>query len=131
MSMILAKVVGSQTLKQTVRVWAPHLKYDAHLRAHFRENDEYLAHDPKEKCKSGDWVLIKELPEPLTLKVKHEVMKVVYESGNMICPLTGKKTVGLEFQDDIQKAAELFGIEPLEKRDFTQYGDIGNRIKPK
>lgn len=129
--MILAKVVGSQTLKHTVRVWAPSLRYDEFLRAHYRENEEYLAHDPKEKCESGDWVLIKELPEPLTLKVKHEVVRIVYESGNMICPLTGKKAVGIEFNEDIKKAAEMFGVEPLEKRDFSQYGDIGNRTKPK
>lgn len=130
MSMILAKVIGSPTLKQTIKVWAPSLKYDAFLRAHFRENAEYLAHDPQERCKSGDWVLIRELPEPLTLKVKHEVTRIVYESGNMICPLTRKKAIGIEFKDDVEKAAEEFGMEPLQKRDFTKYGDIGNRIKP-
>ena len=129
--MILAKVVGSQTLKQTVRVWAPSMKFDSFLRAHFRENDEYLAHDPEEKCKSGDWVLIKELPEPLTLKVKHEVTRIVYESGNMVCPLTMKKAVGVEFVQDIEQAAQLFGVDPLPKRDFTKYGDIGNLKKVK
>lgn len=116
MALSLAKVLGGVALKKTIRCKIPHLKFDDYLKWHFRENTELLAHDPDEKCKPGDWVLIKELPEPLSLKVKHQMIKIVYVEGDMRCPLTGKKTLGYDFLEDVDETTQMFGWKPLPER---------------
>jgi small subunit ribosomal protein S17 len=118
MSLLLGKVLGNMSLRQTIRVAIPKLKFDDFLTQHFRESDEFLAHDPDEKCKPDDWVLIKELDESLSLKVKHALVKVVYKSGNIIDPLTGKKVIGMHYEEDIARQGELFGMKPLTKREL-------------
>lgn len=125
MSLKLGKVFGGINLKQTIKVFVPHLKFDEFLSMHFRENDELLAHDAEEKAKPGDWVLIKELDEPLSLKVKHKMLRVVYENGNMIDPITGKKSAGVVFEEDNEQTAALLGIKPFHERfaDFNHSTD--------
>lgn len=61
------------------------------------------AHDPDHLCKSGDIVLIEELPEKLTLLITHKVNKVVYPLGDITDPITGKKVVGV--RSDLGKVA--------------------------
>ncbi|KAI1286014.1 28S ribosomal protein S17, mitochondrial [Halotydeus destructor] len=116
MSFQLAKVLGNNYLRQTIKVAVPRLKFDEYLLQHFRENEELLAHDPQEQCKAGDWVLIRELQEPLSLQVKHKLEKIVYNSGNIIDPLTGKKCVGYEYEEDLEQYAKTFGKKPLLER---------------
>src|SRR2546426_798664 len=108
MSLLLAKCLGS-SMKQTIKVAIPSLKFDTYLNMHFRENDQIMVHDPQERCKPGDWILIRKLAENLSLQVAHKVEKVVYEQGNMVDPITGKKSIGYEFDEDVQKQANLFG----------------------
>ena len=116
MALSLAKVLGGVTLKQTIRCRIPILKYDDFLKTHFREGTELLAHDPEERTKPGDWVLVQELPEPLSIKVRHKLFKLVYEERDMKCPLTGKKTLGYEFLDDVDETTSMFGWKPLPER---------------
>ena len=116
MSLLIGKVQGAIRLRQTIKVAVPKLKFDDFLKMHFRENTEIMAHDPEEKCKPGDWVLIKELPSPLSIKVRHRLLKIVYENGNIFDPVTGKRVVGYDFEDDIRKSAEMFGWKPITER---------------
>ena len=116
MALSLAKVMAGVTLKNTIRCAVPTLKYDDYLKAHFRESSELLAHDPDEKAKPGDWVLVKELPEPLSIKVKHRLFKVVYVEGNIVCPLTGKRSFGYEYMEDVDETTKMFGWKPLPQR---------------
>jgi small subunit ribosomal protein S17 len=116
MAVHLAKVLGGITMKQTVKVAAPSLKFDDFLKRHFRENTEILAHDPKEEAKPGDWVLVRELPQPLSLQVKHQLLRIVYKNGNMIDPVTGRKCIGTEFEDEINQDTELFGWKNIHER---------------
>lgn len=114
----MAKVLGNNTIRQTIKVSVPKLKFDDFLKTHYRENDELLAHDPDEKCKPGDWVLVRELAKPLSLQVKHRLDRIVYHSGNIVDPLTGKKCVGLEYEEDITQIGTMFGLKPLPERDL-------------
>jgi small subunit ribosomal protein S17 len=99
-----------------MKVSVPSLKFDNYFKSHFRENEQFMVHDPEEKCESGDWVLIRELSAPLSLQVKHQVVKKVYENGNIIDPITGKKCVGLDFAEDIDFMSKRFGLKPLPER---------------
>lgn len=60
-------------------------------------------------CKTGDVVLIRELPERLTRLITHAVEKVVYPLGDITDPLTGKKVVVGKYREDIEMANQLFG----------------------
>lgn len=130
MALSLAKILGGVSLKQTIRCRIPILKYDDYLKMHFRENTELLAHDPAEKGKPGDWVLIQQLPEPLSLKVKHKLFKIVYTEGDMVCPLTGQKTLGFDYQEDVDEVTRMFGWEPLPERLSQQQSADDESNKP-
>lgn len=71
-------------MKQIIKVAIPRLKLDLYLNMYFRELDEILVFDAKEEGRVGDWVLIKELEDNLTIQVKHQVVKVVYVRGKLI-----------------------------------------------
>lgn len=116
MALRLAKVLANINLRQTVKVFVPKLQFDDFLKMHFRENDELYVHDPQEQCRPGDWILVRKLDQPMSLKVQHQLVRVVYENGNKICPITGKKAVGYKFEDEISKDAELFGMKKFAER---------------
>lgn len=40
---------------------------------YFKKDETYFVHDPLKKCKSGDVVLIKELPQKLTNLITHSI----------------------------------------------------------
>ena len=113
MAVLLVKVLGGFSMKQTIKVAAPSFKFDDFLKTHFRENEEMMVHDPEEKGKQGDWVLIRKLPQPLSLQVKHQLIKVVYPNGEMVDPVTGRKCIGTDFVDDIDYDSKLFGWKPF------------------
>lgn len=107
MALVLGKCV-SAAKKGVIRLLIPQLKFDDFLNKHFRENEKILAHDPENICKEGDWVLTRKLNEQYRLDVEYRVEKVVYESGNIIDPVTNKKSLGYENIDDVQRIAEFF-----------------------
>lgn len=62
---------------------------------YFNKDEVYYAHDPKRLCKTGDVVLIQELPEKLTTYITHSVLQVVYPLGDVTDPITNKKVAAL------------------------------------
>ena len=60
-------------------------------------------------CKSqiGDVVLVKDLPEKITLDVKSEIQSIVYKQGAIRDPLTGRLCRGTEFLDEKERAEEI------------------------
>ena len=47
---------------------------------YFKKDETYFVHDPSKKCKSGDIVLIKELPQKLTNLITHSVQVSILET---------------------------------------------------
>jgi len=76
---------------------------------YFPKYDAHTAHDPDKKCKTGDLVLIEELPKKLTRDITHKVREVVYPCGDVTDPITGKKCVGAEYRDEIEWKASIWG----------------------
>lgn len=116
MNIILAKCIEHAAKNNTIKVLTPRLKWDAYLKMHFRENDEIQALDPEGKCRPGDWILLKELDERISLHVKHSVERIVYKNGRVIDPVTGKRCHGWHLKDDIGSESKLFGLKPLTER---------------
>ena len=67
------------------------------------------AHDPDKQCKTGDYVLIRELDQRLTRVITHEVVKVVYKYGDMVEPTTGRKCVYNRYRDQDKDINQIFG----------------------
>lgn len=80
-----------------------------YLLQYFKKDTFFFAHDPQKICKTGDVVLIRELPERMTRLITHSVEKVVYPLGDITDPLTGKKVVVGKYREDIEMANQLFG----------------------
>ncbi|XP_046999970.1 28S ribosomal protein S17, mitochondrial [Schistocerca americana] len=85
------------------------MELDKNLLMYFRKDEYIYAHDPGKKCKTGDIVLIQQLPQKMTTLITHEVKDIIYPLGDITDPITGKKVVADKYRDDISRAAELFG----------------------
>lgn len=68
---------------------------------YFYKLEHIYAHDPEKKCKTGDIVLIEQLPEKLTKIITHRVKEVVYPYGDVTDPITGKKCIVSKYRYDI------------------------------
>uniref|UniRef100_A0A023FCG8 Putative mitochondrial/ ribosomal s17-like protein n=1 Tax=Amblyomma cajennense TaxID=34607 RepID=A0A023FCG8_AMBCJ len=110
-ALFLGKCVTS-AMKKTVRVVVTRFTLDQFLMAHYKERTEYEALDANEECEPGDWVLVKELPQRLSLKIAHKVEKIVFKNGNIIDPITGQKCIFTDFVKDIDRQSEVFGLTP-------------------
>ncbi|KAG8198930.1 hypothetical protein JTE90_015137 [Oedothorax gibbosus] len=108
-SILFAKIITSD-LKNIPKVAVPKYIMDERLTMYFRERTYYYVQDPL-KCKEGDYVIIRELAESDDKRVTHKVEQLVYERGNFVDPITGKRCAGTEFIDDIKRTCDLFGFE--------------------
>ncbi|XP_013781577.1 28S ribosomal protein S17, mitochondrial-like [Limulus polyphemus] len=113
----------NSNMRKTAKISVMRMELNLRILKHFKERSDFYAYDPEEKCKPGDYVLIRELSEPISLKVKHKVEKIVYELGNIIDPITGQRCFGKEFIEDIDRESELFGLDPPYKKFIREHPD--------
>jgi len=110
-SLVMAKCLG-QPLNQTIKVLIPKLKFDTFLNMYFRDTEQILADDHNHDCKPGDWLLVRKLDQPLSLRVDHRVERVVYRAGHVVDPLSGKQSLGYEYVSDADRQSQVFGLKP-------------------
>lgn len=82
------------------------------LLQYFRKDELIYAHDPEKKCKTGDMVLIKELPKKMTRLITHEVLEIIHPLGDITDPITNKKVVVGQYRDMVDNVNEMFGKSP-------------------
>ncbi|KAK9508275.1 hypothetical protein O3M35_007972 [Rhynocoris fuscipes] len=97
---------------------------DKNLLAYFREFTYIYALDTEKKCKTGDIVLIEELPEKVTKLITHKVKEIVFPLGDITDPITGKKVSASDFREDIEEKSKLFG-ENIERFDYNSAAPRG------
>ncbi|XP_043257727.1 28S ribosomal protein S17, mitochondrial isoform X1 [Colletes gigas] len=95
-----------------IRVQQP--DFDEHILMYFHKYDFVYAHDPEKRCKTGDTVLIQNLPNQLTRLITHKVVDIVFPLGDITDPITGKKVAAGKYRDDIEEDSKLYG--PLDSR---------------
>lgn len=106
--MLLGQVVPC--VKQTAsKIRVRRMELDTNLNMYFKKDEFYFVHDPSKKCKTGDIVLIKELPQKLTRLITHSIEEIVYPLGDVTDPITGKKVTVGKYREDIEEANRLFG----------------------
>lgn len=106
--LLLGKCVPS-VKENAVKIAVSRMELDTYLTIYFTKVDYLYAHDPDKKCKTGDIVLIEQLPQKLTTLITHKVKEVIYKMGDVVDPLTGKKVVVDNYRDEIEKIAKLYG----------------------
>lgn len=84
-------------------------------------------------CKTGDIVLIEQLPQKLTRLITHNVKKIIYPLGDITDPLSGEKVVSGKYRDYIAAINKVYGEKEVaftydkapprgwqeDKKDFT------------
>ncbi|KOC66966.1 28S ribosomal protein S17, mitochondrial [Habropoda laboriosa] len=99
------------------------MDFDDHLLTYFTKYEFVYAADTKKCCKTGDTVLIQNLPDKLTRVITHKVVDVIYPLGDIIDPVTGKKVVVGKYRDTVHEDAKLFG----ELKSMYQHDELPKR----
>lgn len=79
------------------------------LLQYFEEQKFVFAYDPEKKVKTGDIVLVREMPEKKTTLITHAVEKIVYKLGDVIDPISNKPVVADQYRDVIDEKNRLYG----------------------
>ncbi|XP_050424926.1 28S ribosomal protein S17, mitochondrial [Adelges cooleyi] len=111
--MLLGRCVPS-VKKNASKIIVKKLELDENLLMYFNKDEVFYAHDPQKLCKTGDVVLIQELPNKLTTLITHNVLKVVYPLGNVTDPISNKKVAAVRYgivryRDELDEIDELYG----------------------
>ncbi|XP_055687150.1 28S ribosomal protein S17, mitochondrial [Lutzomyia longipalpis] len=107
-NLILLGQVVPNIKRNACKVRIRRMDLDQNLLMYFKKEEFVFAHDPEKKCKVGDIVLVKELPQKLSTLITHSV-DVVYPFGDVTCPVTGKKVVVGKYRDHVEEATQLYG----------------------
>lgn len=105
-SLIMARV-SSDRYQKVIKVGVPKHRLNEFYLLYIREQDSIYAYDENDQCKPGDWVLLRRQDEPLDTNVSHKVERIVYTHGRYIDPLTGRRSLGLYYDDDVEKLEKI------------------------
>ncbi|CAO1338990.1 unnamed protein product [Diamesa serratosioi] len=113
-------------LKQNAsKIRVRRMELDKNINMYFKKDETYFVHDPSKKCKSGDIVLIKELPQKLTNLITHSIEEIVFLLGDVQDPVTGKKVIVGKYRDQIKEANKYYGSSP-NNFDYNESAKRGN-----
>lgn len=104
--LIMAKV-SSERFKKVVKCGVPKHRFNDLLLMFIRETYDVQALDSNGICKPGDWVLLRRNESIVDPSVTHEVERIIYSYGNWVDPVTGKRSLGLYFDDDIKRLEKI------------------------
>ena len=94
---LLGQVVPS-TLTQAIKVQVPYFVFDDVLKAYFKKSEDFVAHDSKNLCKTGDLVIIQKLDKPEKKEITHSVTERVFRLGDVQDPISGEMVVGTQYR---------------------------------
>uniref|UniRef100_A0A914XPL6 Mitochondrial ribosomal protein S17 n=1 Tax=Plectus sambesii TaxID=2011161 RepID=A0A914XPL6_9BILA len=75
-------------------------EYNSYLHQFYAKSEDFWAFDGQGGARLGDLVLIRQMTEPLTRKVQHQVERTVFKHGNIVDPITKRRVVQDEFVDE-------------------------------
>ncbi|XP_071445558.1 small ribosomal subunit protein uS17m [Hetaerina americana] len=93
----------------TSKIRVKRLELDTNLLMYFKKDEFYYVQDAEKKCKTGDVVLIQELPQKLTTAITHKILEVVYPLGDVTDPITNRKVVVNKYRDVMEEQTKLYG----------------------
>ncbi|XP_045133227.1 28S ribosomal protein S17, mitochondrial-like isoform X1 [Portunus trituberculatus] len=108
-AVLIGQCIAHNT-RNAAKVRVKRLIFDNNLNMYFPKHKNYYAHDPDGECKTGDIVVIRELPEKMSRVVTHSLIKMVYKFGDVTDPITGKKVVVGQYREHVDERDEMFGV---------------------
>lgn len=105
-SLIMGRI-SSDRFKQVVKVGVPKHRLNDCFLLYVREQDNIYALDENNLCKPGDWVLLRRQESPIDKNVEHKVERVVHQYGKYIDPITGRRTYGIYYDDDVERLERI------------------------
>jgi ribosomal protein S17 len=105
-TLIMGKI-SHDRYKKVVKVGVPKHRLNEFLLMYIRELDNVQALDENDICKPGDWVLLRKIDDPVDPKVTHKIERVVHSYGNYVDPLTNRRTLGIHYDDDIERLERI------------------------
>ncbi|CAJ0960131.1 unnamed protein product, partial [Mesorhabditis belari] len=85
-------------------------EFNTYLKMYFSRSFDYWAIDRGQLGNLGDTVMIRnidDLSQRPTAAVTHKIDRVVFQYGNVIDPVTGKRVINDDFMDDIELKKKL------------------------
>lgn len=107
---MIGKVIRSNSLWKAVRVSVQQMKLNEIVNVYYNENRNYWAADPELKCSVGDLVLLQNLSQPQSDRIKHRVHEIVFPVGNIVDPVTGRRCRGPDYLDEVNRKFEKLSI---------------------
>ncbi|GAB1607365.1 28S ribosomal protein S17, mitochondrial-like [Argonauta hians] len=97
-------LVGHIIKKSTInphayRVMCPTLFLDRYLLKYFRKPSSFWALDPQKQCGIGDIVVIDQLKDRHSVQITHQIQSILFKTGAVVDPITGKQCCGTKFVD--------------------------------
>lgn len=105
-NLIMARC-GHGGYNKVIKAGVPQHVFDDYHNMFVRKSINIKAYDEKQLCKPGDWVLLRQTEEPIDVDVDHIVERVVYNYGNYTDPLTGRRSLGLHYDEDVSKLENI------------------------
>lgn len=105
-SLIMGKV-SHDRYKKIVKVGVPKHRINDLLLLYVRENDDVQALDENDVSRPGDWVLLRKEERPVDKNVTHRIERVVYSYGNIVDPITNRRTLGLHYDEDMLRLEKI------------------------
>ena len=110
-ALLLGKCIPS-VKENASKICITKMELDENLYMYFKKMTNVFAYDPDKLCKTGDIVLIEQLPKKLSKLITHKVLKVVYPLGDITDPISGNKVSAVDFRHDILETSKLYGMSP-------------------
>lgn len=105
-SLIMGRV-SHDHYEKVIKVAVPKYRLNEFLMMYVKEKDDIQAYDENLICKPGDWILLRRLEKPIDEGVEHKVEKVVFQYGKYIDPTTGRRSLGLFYDDEIETLEQI------------------------
>lgn len=100
---IIMGKISHDRYKKIVKVGVPKHRLNEFLLLYVREHDDVQAIDENDQTKPGDWVILRKIDDPIDPKVTHRIEQVVHRYGNYVDPLTNRRTLGIYYDEDVEK----------------------------
>ena len=107
-AILLGQVVPSN-LKQAIKVRVPHYEWNAYFKAYFKNETDFVVHDPSKECQTGDTVIIKTLEKQWKKDITHQVQERLYKLGDMQDPVSGQMVVTNRYRERQKEMAKIYG----------------------
>lgn len=76
-TILLGQVIPSN-LKKAIKVRVPYFSWNEYFKAYYKQESDFVVHDPADDCQVGDTVVIKTLEKQWKKDITHQVSTFLF-----------------------------------------------------